>query len=249
MTLHAYLRLAAAAVGIKVMQLVFALARRACLSETSVSEPSWGDAEQRSAGLPSARRERQERAAHAADTFASLYRAPASDATIEGSARRPAADPGNPRASGEAVSKPERRPSRRWGRLPARYGVLIITVGAGAGAFATIITADGPGTLLGVVLIAGALVGVLAVHPKAAYRLVPVPALAGFAAVLLAGAVHDRAADASRTEVALNALGWMSDGFVSITAATVVTLVVAVVRFVWHARRQRVSDDDFAHIS
>ena len=124
-----------------------------------------------------------------------------------------------------------------------------MTVAAGVGAFATIVAADGPGTLLGVVLITGALAGVLVVQPKAAYRLVPVPALAGFAAVLLAGAVHDRAADASRTQVALNALGWMSDGFVSIAAATVVTLVVAVVRFVWHARRQRVSDDDFAHIS
>ena len=116
------------------------------------------------------------------------------------------------------------------------------------GAFATIIAADGPGTLLGVVLIAGALAGVLAVQPKAAYRLVPVPALAGFAAVLLAGAVHDRAIDTSHTEVALNALGWMSDGFVSIAAATGVTLVVAVARFVWPAQRQRVSDDDFGRV-
>jgi hypothetical protein len=120
--------------------------------------------------------------------------------------------------------------------------------GAGVGAFATIVTAGEPGKLLGAVLIAGALAGVLAVHPKAAYRLVPVPALAGLAAVLLAGAVHDRAVDTSHTELALNALGWMSDGFVSITAATVVTLVVAVARFAWHGRRQRASDDGFGHV-
>lgn len=116
------------------------------------------------------------------------------------------------------------------------------------GAFAAIVTGHGPGTLLGVVLIAGTLAGVLAVHPKAAYRLVPVPALAGFAAALLAGAVHDRAVDTSHTEVALNALGWMSGAFVSIAAATVITLVVAVARFVWHARRQRGSDDGFAQV-
>lgn len=121
-----------------------------------------------------------------------------------------------------------------------------MTVGAGVGAFAAIVTGHGPGTLLGVVLIAGALAGVLAVQPQAAYRLVPVPALAGFAAALLAGAVHDRAVDTSHTELALNALGWMSGAFVSIAAATVITLVVAVARFVWHARRQRVSDDGFA---
>lgn len=121
-----------------------------------------------------------------------------------------------------------------------------MTVAAGVGAFATIVTASEPGTLLGVVLIAGAVAGVLVVQPKAAYRLVPVPALAGFAAALLAGAVHDRAVDNSHTEVALNALGWMSGGFVAMAAATVVTLVVAVVRLVWHAR-QRASDDGFVH--
>jgi hypothetical protein len=121
-------------------------------------------------------------------------------------------------------------------------------MGAGVGAFATIVTAGEPGTLLGVVLIAGAVVGVLSVQPKAAYRLVPVPALAGFAAVLLAGLVHDRAVDNSRTEVALNALGWMSGGFVPIAAATVVTLVVAVARFAWHARRQPSDGPGFAQV-
>jgi hypothetical protein len=121
-----------------------------------------------------------------------------------------------------------------------------MTAAAGVGAFATIVTAGEPGTLLGAVLIVGALAGVLVVQPLAAYRLVPVPALAGFAAALLAGVVHDRAVDNSHTEVALNALRWMSGGFVAMAVATVVTLVVAVARFVWHARRQRVSDDDFA---
>lgn len=124
----------------------------------------------------------------------------------------------------------------------------MVTLAAGVGAFATIVTASEPGTLLGVVLITGALAGALAVHPSAAYRLVPVPALAGFAAALLAGAVHDRAADNSHTEMALNALGWISGGFVAMATATVVTLVVAVARLVRHGRRQRASDDSFAHV-
>ena len=123
-----------------------------------------------------------------------------------------------------------------------------MTVGAGVGAFATIITASEPGTLLGVALIAGALAGALSVRPTAAYRLVPVPALTGFAAALLAGVVHDRAIDTSHTEVAINALGWMSGGFVAMAAASAVTLVVAVARFAWQARRQRAGDDDFADV-
>ena len=115
--------------------------------------------------------------------------------------------------------------------------------GAGVGAVITIAAAGEPGTVLGVVLIASALAGVLAVRPEAAYRLVPAPALAGFAAALLAGAVHDRAVDTSHTQMALNAVGWMSGAFVSIAAATAVTLAVAVARFVQHARRHRAGDD------
>lgn len=220
-----------------------------------MTEPPWRDTEQRSAGLPPAHRARQERPTYAADFYADLYRAPAGDyrapdgdAASQGRARRPAAHAARPRGYGEADGRGEYRPSRGWGRLPARYGVLIVTAGAAVGAFATMVTGREPGTLLGVVLIVGSLAGVLSVQPKAAYRLVPVPALAGFAAALLAGMVHDRAIDISRTEIALNSLGWMSGGFVWIAAATVVTLVVAVARFAWHARRRRDSDDTFAHV-
>ena len=123
-----------------------------------------------------------------------------------------------------------------------------MTVGAVVGAFATIVTASEPGTLLGVALIAGALAGALSVRPAAAYRLVPVPALMGFAAALLAGVVHDRGIDTSHTEMAINALGWMSGGFVAMAAASVVTLVVAVARYAWYARRERAGDDDFADV-
>jgi hypothetical protein len=114
-----------------------------------------------------------------------------------------------------------------------------VTAGAAVGAFATIVTASEPGALLGVVLTTGALAGALTVQPKSAYRLVPVPALAGVVAVLLAGLVRDRAVDTSRTEVAISALQWMSGGFVAMAVATAVTLVVAVGRLVWQARRER----------
>jgi uncharacterized protein DUF6542 len=132
-----------------------------------------------------------------------------------------------------------------WGRLPGRYGVLIVTAGAAAGAVATIIAGTEPGIALGVVLVAGALAGTFVVHPRAAYRLVPVPAIAGFAAALLAGMVHDRAVDTSHTLLALNALGWVAGGFAAMAVATVATLVVAVARHVWYNRSQRVSDGSF----
>ncbi len=114
-----------------------------------------------------------------------------------------------------------------------------MTAGAAAGSFGTIVAGTEPGTVLGVLLSAGALAGTVAVRRRAAYRLLPVPAIAGFAAALLAGLVHDRAADTSRTVLAINALGWMSGGFVAMAAATVVTVLVVVARYAWHAWRHR----------
>jgi len=130
--------------------------------------------------------------------------------------------------------------------FPGRYGVLIMTASAAVGAFATILVGTEPGTALSVALLAGALAGAFAVHPRAAYRLIPVPAIVGFAAALLAGAVHDRAADTSHTVLALNALGWMAGGFAVMAAATGATLVIAVARWVWYARRRRGGDGGFA---
>jgi hypothetical protein len=154
------------------------------------------------------------------DGFAGLYRAPAGSAIGPGGRegrgghRRGDAHAGGDRAA-RAGNRGDGVPvrSRGWGVLPGRYGVLIMTAGAAMGAFATILVSAEPGTALGVGLVAGALAGAFAVHPRAAYRLIPVPAIAGFVAALLAGVVHDRAADTSRTLLAINAFGWMAGGF------------------------------------
>jgi hypothetical protein len=127
--------------------------------------------------------------------------------------------------------------------LPGRYGVLIMTAGAAVGAFATILVSTEPGTALGVGLVAGALAGAFAVHPRVAYRLIPVPAIVGFVAALLAGVVHDRAADTSRTLLAINAFGWMAGGFVAMAVATAVTLVIVVARGIRYVRRRQHGGD------
>jgi hypothetical protein len=228
-----------------------------------MSDSSWRYPEQRPQDPPSARRERREPAAPAEDTFASLYRVPASGAMAPGGPRRlpggsgrregpgghrrddaPAGGDRAARAAGFGGDVAVRSPG--WGMLPGRYGVLIMTASAALGAFVTILAGTEPGTALSVVLVAGALAGAFAVHPSAAYWLVPVPAIAGFAAALLAGVVHDRAVDTSHTVLALNALGWMAGGFAAMAAATVATLVIVVARYVWYARRHRDGDGDLA---
>lgn len=217
-----------------------------------VSDSSWRYPEQRHADPPSAHRERRGASAPAGETFAGLYHAPASGAVPPGPRRLPDGSgrregPGghrrrDDRAAGDRAARfgddvPVR--AHGWGTLPGSYGVLIMAASAAVGAFATMLARAEPGTALGAVLVAGALAGTFAVHPRVAYRLIPVPAIVGFAAALLAGVVHDRAVDTSRTVLALNALGWMAGGFAAMAAATAATLVIVLVRYVRDARRRR----------
>ena len=62
--------------------------------------------------------------------------------------------------------------------------------------------------MLSIFLLAGTAAGALAVRPRAAYLLIPVPALAYLAAATVAGLVHDRAA--SSTALAISAARYTS---------------------------------------
>ncbi len=116
-------------------------------------------------------------------------------------------------------------------------GIGLVIGGAAAGLLVTLLAGRGPGTVLSIFLLAGTAAGVLAVRPRAAYLLIPVPPLAYMAAATVAGLVHDRAADSSHTALAISAARWIASGFLAMTAATLLAIVVAVVR--WAAGRRR----------
>ena len=96
-------------------------------------------------------------------------------------------------------------------------------------------TGTEPGVLLGIFLLAGTAAGALAVHPRAAYLIIPVPALAYLAAAIAAGLIHDHAADTSHTALAISAAQWIASGFFTMTAATLLAIAVAAGR--WAAAR------------
>ena len=132
---------------------------------------------------------------------------------------------------------PRGRP-RRW--LGTRSGVLgigFVAAGAAAGLLLTLLAGRGPGAMLGIFLLAGTAAGVLAVRPRAAYLLIPVPPLAYVVAASLAGLVHDRAADTSRAALAISAARWIASGFPAMTAATLLAIGVATAG--WVAARRR----------
>jgi ACR3 family arsenite efflux pump ArsB len=99
------------------------------------------------------------------------------------------------------------------------------------------VTGSEPGLILGIFLVAGTAAGALAVHPRAAYLIIPVPALAYLVAAVVAGAIHDHAADSSHTAAAISAAQWIASGFVAMSAATLLAIAVAAVRWAGHRRR------------
>jgi hypothetical protein len=164
-----------------------------------------------------------------------------------GSGPRYAAGPG-PNASSHGRNPGPRGPSRGpqaapapgrpagwWGSRPGRLGVALVISGAVVGLLLTVLTGSEPGVVLGLFLLAGTAAGALAVRPRAVYLIIPVPALAYFAAAIVAGLVHDHATDSSHTALALSAAQWIASGFLAMSVATLLAIVVAAVR--WAADR------------
>jgi hypothetical protein len=113
---------------------------------------------------------------------------------------------------------------------------VLVAGAAGLGALLTIVTRSDPGRILGILVVVGTVAGSLAVSARRAYLIIPAPALAYLVAAALSGLIHDRAADTSRTLLAINAGRWFAGGFLAMTVATSLAVVIAVARWL-HASR------------
>jgi hypothetical protein len=114
--------------------------------------------------------------------------------------------------------------------LPTRSGVWIVVGSVSAGLFLTILAGSEPGYLLGAFLIVGTLSAALSVQPTAVHLIIPVPALAYLAASMIAGYIHDRPVDTSHTALAISALQWVAGGFIWMTIATLLAIVITAIR-------------------
>ncbi len=141
---------------------------------------------------------------------------------------------------------PAGRPRQWLGTRSGRLGIGFVAGGAAAGLLVTLLAGRGPGAMLGIFLLAGTAAGVLAVRPRAAYLLIPVPPLAYVVAASLAGLVHDRAADASHAALAISAARWIASGFPAMTAATLLAIGVATAGWVAARRRPGLNHLEFA---
>jgi hypothetical protein len=124
----------------------------------------------------------------------------------------------------------------RWGSLTGRGGVCILLGGATLGALITVLAGVSPGPVLGASLVAATLAAALAMQPRSVYRIIPVPALAYVVTATVAGLIGDRAASTSHTALAVSAAQWIASGFLPMTAATLLAIAVAAIRWFTRSR-------------
>jgi hypothetical protein len=155
--------------------------------------------------------------------------------------------PGGPPNGG---AMPGRGPRRRGGGLgfsggfgdfSGLAGIGIVAASALLGAIITIVLRRDPGTLLGVFVIAGTLVAGLAVRPRSARLIIPAPTLSYVVSASIAGAVNDRSADTSHLADLVHAGTWIASGFLAMTMATIMAIVITGLRLYldWRTRPRR----------
>jgi hypothetical protein len=179
----------------------------------------------------------QSRASRAADGGAEAGFGPRWPDSGDGAA---GVSPGLP-ADTEQGTEPEAAARRRlgWGRLPAWAGVLMVLAAAALGMALTVATHREPGRLLGTFVLAGAVAGATSVRARSAYAIIPVPALAYAVAAAAAGSIHDRAVDSTRTALAISGVQWIANGFIAMTAATALGMLIAAARWLLSLRTGR----------
>jgi hypothetical protein len=120
-----------------------------------------------------------------------------------------------------------------WGSRPGRLGVFAIIAAGLLGAVVTAISSRDPGLTLGVFILVGTAVAASIVKLRSVYVIFPVPALAYVGSAVIAGLIHDRATDTSNTALTLFAVQWVASGFMVMTAATILAIVIAAGRWLW----------------
>jgi hypothetical protein len=152
----------------------------------------------------------------------------------DGRAGRRADDGGAGRRVDRRADRPPGR-SWRWGRLSGGRGALILVAAALLGAIITVAAKREPGAPLGWLIVAGTLIAGLAVRPRAAYLLVPWPALAYVVFGLAAGVIHNQS-NPSGSGLAVGAAQWIANGFLTMAVATVLAVVIALGRWLLDRR-------------
>jgi len=126
--------------------------------------------------------------------------------------------------------------------LRGGIGVSIVIGSAVLGVIATLVVGHGPGSILGLFIVAGTVAAALVIRPTAVRMLLPVPALCYVIAALAAGLVTDPPSDTSKAALAVAAAQWIAAGFLTMVLATVLAVALTLIRWLLWRRGRPVPD-------
>lgn len=129
--------------------------------------------------------------------------------------------------AGERYGEP---PAPRRIRLTSTGGIAVLVGITAAGALIDGLTRGGPGLVLDVSLVAGAVLAAMWTTSRLMWLVIPMPPLVFAVMAVAAGVVADRQATRSMSGFATAAATWIANGFVAMTAATLLAVMVIVVR-------------------
>lgn len=129
--------------------------------------------------------------------------------------------------AGERYGEPS---AARRIRLTGTGGIAVLVGITAAGALIDGLTRGGPGLVLDVSLVAGAVLAAMWTASRLMWLVIPMPPLVFAVMAVAAGVVADRQATRSMSGFATAAATWIARGFVAMTAATLLAVMVIVVR-------------------
>lgn len=115
-------------------------------------------------------------------------------------------------------------------RLRGARGIGVLVAVAAVGALVDGLARGGPGWVLDVSVIAGAVLAAMSISSRLMWLVIPMPPLVFAVMAVAAGLIADHKATGSTTRLTTAAAAWISHGFVAMTAATLLTVMIVVVR-------------------
>jgi hypothetical protein len=115
-------------------------------------------------------------------------------------------------------------------QLTGLAGAMILVGVTAVGALVDGFAGGGPGLILGLALVVGAVLAALLIPARLVWVVVPMPPLVFVVMAVAAGVIANQHAADSMTRLMAAAGGWVAKGFVAMATATLLTGLIAVVR-------------------
>ncbi|MEV0398449.1 DUF6542 domain-containing protein [Actinoallomurus sp. NPDC050550] len=117
-------------------------------------------------------------------------------------------------------------------QLTGLGGIGVLVAVAAIGALVDGLARGGPGLILDVSVVVGAVLAGMLISSRRVWLVIPMPPLVFAVMAVAAGVIADHGAAGSASRLAGAAAAWVAKGFVAMVAATLLVIVIVIVRSV-----------------